>query len=37
MTNKELVEKYPWLQLRNVWTNKELDTEFTWLDNLPKG
>lgn len=35
MTNKELIEKYPWLQIRNVWTNEKLDDEFTWLDDLP--
>ena len=37
MTNKELIEKYPWLQIRNVWTNEKLDDEFTWLDDLPEG
>lgn len=37
--NNELVEKYPWLKLRNVWTDKEIDNdnEFTWLDDLPIG
>lgn len=37
MDNKELIEKYPWLQIRNVWTNEKLDDEFTWLDDLPEG
>lgn len=37
MTNKELIEKYPWLQLKNIWNNGKLDTEFTWLDDLPEG
>lgn len=37
MTNKELIEKYSWLQIRNVWTNEKLDDEFTWLDDLPEG
>ena len=37
MDNKELIEKYPWLQIRNVWTNEKLDDEFTWLDDLSKG
>lgn len=37
MNNIELIKKYPWLQLRNVWTNEKLDSEFTWLDDLPEG
>jgi len=37
MNNIELIKKYPWLQIRNVWTNKKLDSEFTWLDDLPEG
>lgn len=40
MTNKELIEKYPWLQIRNVWTGELVepeDYEFTWLDDLPNG
>lgn len=37
MNNIELIKKYPWLQLRNVWTNEKLDNEFTWLDDLPEG
>lgn len=32
-----LVKRYPWLQLRNVWTNEKLDSEFTWLDDMPQG
>ena len=35
MNNIELIKKYPWLQIRNVWTNEKLDSEFTWLDDLP--
>ncbi|MFR3182189.1 MAG: hypothetical protein ACLTPN_00985 [Clostridia bacterium] len=36
--NKELIKKYPWLQIRNVWDNKPVeDCEFTWLDDLPFG
>ena len=37
MSNNELIEKYPWLQIRNVWTNEKLDSEFTWFDDLPEG
>ena len=37
MNNIELIKKYPWLQLRNVRTNEKLDSEFTWLDDLPEG
>lgn len=37
MNNIELIKKYPWLQIRNVWTNEKLDNEFTWLDDLPDG
>lgn len=37
MNNIELIKKYPWLQLRNVWTNEKLDSEFTWFDDLPEG
>jgi hypothetical protein len=37
MDNKELIEKYSWLQIRNVWTNEKLDSEFTWFDDLPEG
>lgn len=35
--NEELIKNYPWLQLRNVWSSEKLDTEFTWLDDLPEG
>ena len=40
MNNKELIEKYPWLQIRNIWTGELLkleDYNFTWLDDLPNG
>lgn len=40
MDNKELIKKYPWLQIRNIWTGELLDSEyyeFTWLDDLPDG
>lgn len=40
MNNRELIEKYPWLQIRNVWTGELVepkDYEFTWLDDLPDG
>lgn len=41
MDNNELLDKYPWLKLRNVWTNEEIeeieDNEFTWLDDMPEG
>ncbi len=40
MKNKELIEKYPWLQIRNVWTGELVEPEdykFTWLDDLPNG
>lgn len=37
MNNQKLIKKYPWLQIRNVWTDKKVDTEFTWLDDLPNG
>ena len=37
MNNIELIKKYPWLQLRNVWTNEIVDDELTWLDDLPEG
>ena len=37
MNNQELIKKYPWLQIRNVWSDEKIDSEFTWLDDLPKG
>lgn len=37
MDNKELIEKYPYLQIIDVLTGKTMDSEFTWLDDLPKG
>lgn len=39
MTNKELIKLYPFLQIRNIFTN-ELAPEwvdFTMLDDIPKG
>ena len=36
--NKILIEKYPFLRIRNAWTGELDDTyEFTWLDDMPKG
>lgn len=36
--NKELCKKYPFLRIRNVWTNEYDDTyEYTWLDDMPEG
>ena len=43
MTNKELIEKYPFLKLRNVFTDEpiysdsETNEEETWLDALEDG
>ena len=37
MNNIALIEKYPWLQLKNVWTNEIVDDELTWFDDLPEG
>lgn len=43
MTNKELIERYPFLIPRNVWTDEitiDLDTEeieYTLLDDMPDG
>lgn len=37
MDNKELIEKYPYLQIIDVLTGKTMDSEFTWLDDLPEG
>lgn len=37
MNNQELIKKYPWLQIRNVWSDEKTDSEFTWLDDLPYG
>lgn len=38
-TNEALVNKYPWLQIRNVWDGTSIDNgfEFTWLDDVPEG
>lgn len=32
-----LIKKYPWLQCRNVWNDKKLGYDFTWLDDMPQG
>lgn len=37
MNNIELIKKYPWLQLKNVWTNEIVDDELIWFDDLPEG
>ena len=38
--NKKLIEKYPFLMPRNVWTDellKDYDYSFTLYDEMPKG
>lgn len=37
--NKELIEKYQFLKLRNVWTDEEINENnfYTWLDDMPEG
>lgn len=38
--NKKLIEKYPFLRPRNVWTDEELDDydySYTILDDMPEG
>ena len=38
--NKDLLERYPWLTPRNVWTGKPLenyDYEYTRADDIPRG
>lgn len=40
MTNKELIERYPFLLPRNVWTDKvdeDFDYSWTLLDEMPDG
>lgn len=37
MNNIALIKKYPWLQLKNVWTNEIVDDELIWFDDLPEG
>lgn len=38
LTNKILIKKYPWLRLRNVWSDKFIEgIDFTWLDDVPCG
>ncbi len=37
-TNQELIEKYPFLAPRNVWTDQiETDSDYTVLDDMPDG
>lgn len=36
MDNKELIEKYPFLQVRNAWSG-EVVPDSTWLDEMPNG
>ncbi len=35
--NQKLIKKYPWLQIVDVYTGKSMNSEFTWLDDLPEG
>ena len=39
MTKQELIERYPFLRVRNVWTGElvESNDEFTELDFIPEG
>lgn len=38
MTNKELLERYPFLRPLNLWTGKfEEGYEYTYLDDMPQG
>lgn len=43
MTNKELIERYPFLIPRNAWTDKPIDNynydnpSYTLLDDMPEG
>jgi len=38
MTNEELINSYPWLTPRNVWTDEIIDAyNWTLLDNVPDG
>lgn len=40
MTNEELLDSYPWLTPRNVWTDEILENpncEWTLLDDVPEG
>ena len=35
--NKVLIEKCPFLRIRNEWTGELDDTyEFTWIDDMPE-
>ena len=37
--NKELLKKYPWLNVKRFNTNitEEEENDFTWLDDMPRG
>lgn len=36
--NYFLIKKYPFLQIRNVWTDEKIKTyDYIWLDDMPKG
>jgi len=37
MNNQELLERYPFLQPRNYFDDEIVDTESTWLDQMPNG
>lgn len=39
LNNYILIKKYPFLECRNVWTNKKVKHhyDYTWLDDLPIG
>ena len=38
MTNEQLLERYPFLIPRNVWTDKIIEnTDWTLLDDMPQG
>ena len=37
MTNQELIQKYPFLQIRNAFTDEIVDSQFTMLDEMPDG
>ncbi|MCK9482350.1 MAG: hypothetical protein M0R38_11465 [Bacteroidia bacterium] len=36
MDNKELIEKYPFLQVRNAWSGEIIENT-TWYDQIPEG
>lgn len=37
--NMLLILRFPWLEIRNVWTGDKIKNKykFTWLDDLPEG